>query len=379
MPRRENVYPEKSLVLVLAKCKSGSKIGMPRVPLPKPNEWNLMSSYRRAKLKRFTIDDQESMLKSRALPVGFDTTHALHYMDNPPSQVGTVGSSLFSHPNHHGHDIGRSNTTGRGWPNNAETELISPVSMSTSFGDLYSVPGSLAPGMFSPTSPSSEISQFFTPPMSQGTSLRVQAQIVRSRAASTSAIPMNTTMARMAGLIDPGESYFTGISHQQRPNRCSQQECIRRPSRVDVSMKHGDLQNGLPSNIPGCYPYDPSYFVDLAEYPRRASDSDAADKQNGMPVVTPVRPAQSAPLAVPPEFLQTQQSLSNQLNEAVPPAELAYGQGFQINYFWEPDQIISACQTEHADHLSNEPGFDPSLDRRYDLGDSTRKQETFRG
>ncbi|KAL8717352.1 MAG: hypothetical protein Q9225_005399 [Loekoesia sp. 1 TL-2023] len=225
--------------------------------------------------------------------------------------------------------------------------------MSTSFGDLYSAPGSLASGIFSPTSPSSEISHFFTPPMSQGTSPRVQAQIVRSRAASTSAIPMNTTMARMVGLIDPSESYPISIPHQQRPNRYSQQDPIRRLTRVDVPMKHGDLQDDLPSTIFGYYPYDPSYFIDSAEYPRRASESNVMDRQNGMPVGIPVRPAQSAPLALPPEFLKAQQPLSNQLNEAGPPAELAYGQGLQSNYIWEPDQTISNYQYEHADHLKS--------------------------
>lgn len=46
--------------------------------------------YRRAKLKRLTTDDRESMMRSRALPAGFDMTQALHSPFGAQTPVGTT-------------------------------------------------------------------------------------------------------------------------------------------------------------------------------------------------------------------------------------------------------------------------------------------------
>ena len=114
------------------------------------------------------------MLKSRALPEGFDTTHTLHspyqgYQN--PFEMPT--SSL--HPS----APGRANDTIRPVIVDSlsqagqENATTSPISMASGFGDFYTTPNSISTvGNLSPISPASDRSHLFSPPASQGTSPR---------------------------------------------------------------------------------------------------------------------------------------------------------------------------------------------------------------
>ncbi|KAL8918820.1 MAG: hypothetical protein Q9172_005254 [Xanthocarpia lactea] len=131
---------------------------------------------RRAKLKRLTIDDRESMLKSRALPEDFDTAQTLNYAYDTPLHGGLGGPSSFFHSSNPEYDIWRPFTTGRLSLTGETNGNISPTSVVSSLIDSsFSVPGTT-----SPISPSSERSHFFTPPTSHRTSPRTSGSLPRS-------------------------------------------------------------------------------------------------------------------------------------------------------------------------------------------------------
>ncbi|KAL9041457.1 MAG: hypothetical protein Q9214_004104, partial [Letrouitia sp. 1 TL-2023] len=96
---------------------------------------------RRAKLKRLTTDDQERMLKSRALPEGFDTTQALHspYEGYLSSTETLANPSLYASLNRGSESIPIS-TEGSLNQVSQDEGMISPVSMASSFGDYYTTP-----------------------------------------------------------------------------------------------------------------------------------------------------------------------------------------------------------------------------------------------
>lgn len=338
----------------------------------------LTSSYRRAKLKRLTADDQESMLKSRALPLGFDTTQALHYMHDTPSQVNTLGPSSYFHYPRDDPDMRRSKAIGRGWPMKPEAGMISPSSASTSFADLYSTPESLTSAIFSPTSPSAELSRFFTPPVSQGTSPRTQVQNVRSRTGSLVS-PTESTMARMVDSVTLHRSQSRGTNLQEQPGRYPQQNFHGRPAITNVAMKHDEPQDSLQRRFTGYHPSNRSYPMNAAAFARRASDSVVIGGQSMAPVTLPVQPLQSAPLATPPDFLTAQQLMQRQYNEAGPPSESIHQQPPLNNYFWGLNISSLDYQAEYMGQVSYHPNFDLLPDGSYTEPDATPKQETFEG
>ena len=132
----------------------------------------LTNHLRRAKLKRLTTDDQERMLKSRALPEGFNATHALHsvYEGNPSFLELQTPNSIYPPTIREGHPM-RPLSTDTLSRMNENDGTISPISIASSFGDFYPTPGSLSTAENpSPISPASDMSHYFTPPTPQGTS-----------------------------------------------------------------------------------------------------------------------------------------------------------------------------------------------------------------
>ncbi|KAL8939147.1 MAG: hypothetical protein Q9216_003521 [Gyalolechia sp. 2 TL-2023] len=341
------------------------------IPGLSPRQVQVWFQNRRAKLKRLTADDQESMLKSRALPLGFDTTQALHYMHDTPSQVDVTGPSSFFQHNHNGHGMRRSSAIGI----NTEVEMISPVSASTSFGELYSTPGSLTSGIFSPTSPSSELPPFFTSSFSQGTSPRTQVQNVRPRAGSASIVPMDTAMTYMVDPATPGRFQSSGMNPQQQFNSYAWLNYLRRPTLPSFPVKYGEPQDSLQHRVAGYYPYSRGNLMDPTAYARRASDSVLVGGQSVAPVIMPVRPTQSAPLAAPPDFLTAQQSSQKQFSEAGPRGGFVYEQDPQNSNFWGSSTMFSN-QAEYTGQFSNLSNLDLPPDGDHDEGG---EQETFEG
>ena len=318
---------------------------------------------RRAKLKRLTVDDRESILKSRALPIGFDTFQALHHRhpDAPSS---------FSHDTDSGYVIDGDKVIRREWPLNEATDMPSPTSMPSSFEGYYHHPSSNTTEIISSTSPSSETPCFFTPPVSQGTSPRTQAQNVRSRAASL-ALPLYANAARTQELVERHEPPLAGLHQNITSHRWPQQHLFARPISINASATYAQRQTSLQNQMAGYYPYSSMYNTRSPDNPRRASDTSLINKQS----VRPVRPAQSAPLAAPPDFLVAQQSSSSQLLEANPPFEVPCGQGVQSSHSWEPDQSFTVNQMDTASHFWNQSDVFPPSARRNDQDDTTPKPE----
>ncbi|KAL8938488.1 MAG: hypothetical protein Q9211_003186 [Gyalolechia sp. 1 TL-2023] len=343
------------------------------IPGLSPRQVQVWFQNRRAKLKRLSADDRESILKSRALPLDFDTTQALHYMHDTPSQVD---ATAIVHHNHDGYGMRRSNAVGRGWPIHTEVEMISPVSISTTSGDPYSTPGSLASGVFFPTSPSSELSHFFTPSISQGTSPRTQVQNVRPRAVSSSVLSMDATMAHMVDAATLSRPPSSGMSPQEPLSLYPQQDFLRRAILPNVPLDHDEPLDSLKHPVTGYYPYNRSHLINTAAYARRASGSVLLGGQDVSPVTMPVRPIQSAPLAKPPDSLTAQQSLQKQLIDGGPRSGSFYEQRPQNSNFWGPCTMSSDCQPEYTGHISDPPHFHPPPNGRHD---ASGEQETFEG
>lgn len=334
----------------------------------------LTSDDRRAKLKRLTADDQESMLKSRALPMGFDTTQALHYTpDATPAHAGPSGPSSFFHPMHHEYDMRRSITTGRLRSVSEVAGIASPTSLSSSFEDFYSTPGSLsASETISPTSPFSDRSRLFTPPVSHGGSPHMQASSIRSRPASL-ALPSRVVMSHTAEQAEHNGSYPANRHHEGPFRHYPQQHyetggekstganvSQNAPYTTPLSMPyipvvHGGSQPNLKDSMTGYALYHPSYSMNTAAYTRRASESILAQRQH----IVPVRTLQSAPLAAPSQFHPAQYSSSYEDGEAGPQTNLPYGHISQPYDPWQNSQSTTPFQS------GNTPYIYPPHDQQY--------------
>ncbi|KAL9614885.1 MAG: hypothetical protein Q9167_000627 [Letrouitia subvulpina] len=146
---------------------------------------------RRAKLKRLTTDDQERMLKSRALPAGFNTTQALHspYDGYLNSTETSANPSLYTSLNR-GSEKMPIVTEGSLGQVSQDDGMISPVSMASSFGEYHTTPNSVSTTEnLSPNSPASERSYVFSTPTTQGASPRNLNPFARSSSFSSTYTP----------------------------------------------------------------------------------------------------------------------------------------------------------------------------------------------
>ncbi|CAL8581308.1 hypothetical protein XPA_007007 [Xanthoria parietina] len=372
------------------------------IPGLSPRQVQVWFQNRRAKLKRLTVDDQESMLKSRALPAGFNSAQALHYAYDAPNQANLGGPSSFFHMSSPEYEMRRPITTGRLDLAEENDGNISPTSAVSSFVDT-SFPVSET---VSPISPSSERSHFYTPPTSQGTSPRasgsfnrsssfptihqtpwpqhgspLQQRMIRSRAGS-SAFPMSRTAKHIEQ-----NRYHPGVSsHTYQPHPYPQQTFIAptgiavggdpgyNPSYVTQDVKEGGRASGTASADPNIdisgYPL--SYPVDMTGQRMYGSLGAPSQIQHSRPV----RQVQSAPLAAPPEFDLPDWTSPYPPGEASFPATLDYGQLSAADQMWLPLQVAPTYQTQYPHHHHHQLlPHEPMMASGYNEGNTTPRQE----
>ncbi|KAI4146666.1 MAG: hypothetical protein LQ341_002016 [Variospora aurantia] len=345
----------------------------------------------RAKLKRLTVDDQESMLKSRALPIGFDPTQSLHQPYDTLAITGSGGPSSFFHPPAHpGYDAGGLSAMGRLRSVSEAPGITSPASMSSSFGDFYSRSESVsASDMISPTSTSSDRSHFFASPISHGASPHMQPNSIRTRAASL-ALPSRTIMAHVGGEADTANAESArlhregGFQHGLRHHFDTSSET---PMRTDLgqtmfypgypgmpfnSVVHGGPRSNFLNDVADYAPYDPSYSTNN---PRRASESMIAQSQ----YIMPIQPPQSATLPAPSEFPSTGFPSSNQFGEARVSIVPTYDYIPETDGFSQNDHHAAYHGMENLSLVSNQASL-YSLPGAGDRQDgSTSNQEAYEG
>ncbi|KAL8852963.1 MAG: hypothetical protein Q9221_002213 [Calogaya cf. arnoldii] len=367
------------------------------------SEMNTNSNNSRAKLKRLPVDDQESMLKSRALPAGFNNAQALNYAYDVPSYGNRAGPSSFFHRSHPEYEMRRPIVTGGLNLVGDTNDSISPSSVVSSFVDT-SFPASET---ISPISPLSEMSHFFTPPTSQGTSPRasgsftrsssfptihqtpwrrhgspLQQRLVRSRAGS-SAFPASQTARPVEQ-----NGYHPGISsHACQPHPYSQQPLmapggVAHGSDPNYNLSHttypveeGFETNGTAWTDPNLDTsgYSPSYAVNMTEHRTYGSVGTPSQAQHSRPV----RQVQSAPLAAPPEFYLPEWTTPYPPGGAYFPSVLDYSQGSSTDQLWMPSQGPLTHQPQHP-HQSQYQTH-ATMGSSYNEGNATPRPEHIEG
>ncbi|KAL8652795.1 MAG: hypothetical protein Q9210_002469 [Variospora velana] len=361
------------------------------IPGLSPRQVQVWFQNRRAKLKRLTVDDQESMLKSRALPIGFDPTQSLHQPYDALAITGSGGPSSFFHPPAHpGYDVGGPSAMGRLRSVSEAAGITSPASMSSSFGDFYSTSESVsASDMISPSSPFSDSSHFFTSPISHGTSPHLQPNSIQTRAASL-ALPSRTIMTHLGGEADIANAESARLHREGRFQHGLQHDfdtSSETPMRTDLgqtmfysgypgmpfnSVVHSAPQSRFANGVAGYALYDPSYSTNN---PRRASESVTAQRQYMMPILPP----QSAPLPAPSEFLPTGFPSSNPFGEAGVPIVPTYDYIPETDHYSHNDHHAAYHGMENLSLVSNQASL-YSLPGEGDRQDgSTPNQEVYEG
>lgn len=146
-----------------------------------------LTGVRRAKLKRLTSDDRDRTTKSRALPEDFDMTQALHPFLAGSQRTGSPNGLPMSRTSAFGdQEMIEPSILHALSLQGADESLLSPVSMSSAFGDFFSPAGSCsASDELSPISTTSERSQFSTFPNSENPSPETLTPFGRSRSFTT--------------------------------------------------------------------------------------------------------------------------------------------------------------------------------------------------
>ncbi|KAL8791083.1 MAG: hypothetical protein Q9213_000290 [Squamulea squamosa] len=339
-----------------------------QIPGLSPRQVQVWFQNRRAKLKRLTIDDQESIMKSRALPAGFDTAQALNYTHDVPSHSDLGGPSSFFHTSHPDYEMRKPNTTGRSSRAGDNGGNISPTSVLSSFVDTaFSMSDT-----FSPISLSSETPHFFTPATSQCTSPSASSSFtrsssfpnihqtpwcrygsppqqtqVRSRTGSLATPVSHTAQPLEQNVHDPGMLSHAGHFQSYLQQNLTNPDSITSRSGLNyntfhppqtITEGHVTLDTtwpGFTSNVAGCSPIDTSCLIDV--------DWHRIHESLGVPSRTqhaqPVRQVQSAPLAAPPDFHPSVSTAPYQPSEAQLLSTLEYSGVPPTDQLWIPAQL----------------------------------------
>ncbi|KAL8663413.1 MAG: hypothetical protein Q9202_003932 [Teloschistes flavicans] len=346
------------------------------IPGLSPRQVQVWFQNRRAKLKRLTVDDQASMLKSRALPAGFNTTQTLHYPYDRPSYGDPADFPMHYPSSDFGPDIRRPLTTGGLTSLPGDTETTSPTSGTSSFGEGYQTPRSLSMSAnLSPTSPSSDSPQGLTTSTSQHTRSPAVTSSIRSRSYPT-LYPTPFESLEFAAQGDLLRSRAASSAHP-RPNPYLQgyaendSDLQHRQESLRSHMQHNSYtRTDILHYPPAGTPQDPSAITmntdpttnyrpwpqALIELGNTSSiDLSCGINANCQPHYRSVKEVgggrdcatasiHSAPLAMPPEFHNPQWTQPYQSSEFQLPIRHAYNAHVQASPSWLSDQSIDPYQ-----------------------------------
>ncbi|KAL9584418.1 MAG: hypothetical protein Q9212_002136 [Teloschistes hypoglaucus] len=351
------------------------------------------SDTRRAKLKRLTVDDQASMLKSRALPDGFDPAQTLYNPYDRPSHAHPADFPMLYPSSSFGPDIRRPLTTGGLVSLNGDTDTISPTSGASSYGEGYQTPRSFSMSAnLSPASPSSNSPQVFTTSTSQHTnspainssirsksfptlystpfqSLEFAAQesLLRSRAAS-SAHP--TPASYLQGLAENDSTLpyrresahshmhqhlYTRANILHYPPADTPQDAPAVTMSPDPTIEY-EAWPQTSSELSRSFSIDLSYSADINNQPCYRSTKELGGGQDSKPIGL----IHSAPLAMPPEFQTPQWAQPHQTSEFQLPIRHAYNANMQAISPWPPDQTVDPYRLERPQRAPLARSFNTS-------------------
>ena len=300
------------------------------------------------------------MLKSRALPAGFNTTQALNYAHDAPRLRDLGGPSSFFHSSHPEYELRRSLILGELGCAQAHDDNISPTSAPSNFVDAsFSVSETL-----SPNSPLSDRSHFYTPPTSQGTSPRVSSSSTRSSSFPTTdqttwrrgGSPLQQRLVRSrAGSSAFPVSYATKLAEHDRHHSILS---------TQANHPHLDSQHTFNASSGNAAGSDPNQFDTVWANPNMDgiwSPSSSVTTNGhrmygslGAPPQTqhnlPTRQVHSAPLSAPPEFYLPDWTAQYPSSEACFPIAFDYGQGSSADQVWSPSQVFLPYQAQASQH-----------------------------